>query len=185
MHQIFISYAPCDQEFTVQLASALRANGAPVWLDVQNAEPGRHWTRSIEEALAESRMMIVVLSPQALHSEHIAAEWQAYAEARRPVVPVVAEPCDLPGPLRTRRPINFTRSFSRAMHELTTRLLEYRTRSTRIDPVIWSLSSEVQTFRETHTPSPEPEANGSAAESSGLRRMVAVLRNRWKGADVG
>lgn len=139
--QIFVSYTPEDEQFVIRLANDLIGSGAPVWLDVYHAVPGRQWGRSIEQALSESGMMLVVLSPEALESEHVNAEWQAYLEAYRPVQPVIAAMCNPPGPLRTRHPIDFTRprDYTRRFHQLVTRLLERGARVHRMDPVIWSL----------------------------------------------
>jgi len=177
MRQIFVSYAQYDEEFAVRLVQDLRTSGARVWLDILDAEPGRHWTRSIERALSESQMMIVVLSPESLQSAHVAVEWQAYLEARRPVIPVVARPCNLPGPLRTRRPVDFTADYWRAFHQLSLRLIEYGTRSYRSDPVIWAINTEIQDRREEQSPPPPPEAELENPSDSGLRRMVSALRD--------
>ncbi|MBN1564288.1 MAG: toll/interleukin-1 receptor domain-containing protein [Anaerolineae bacterium] len=147
--QIFISYTPEDETFAARLANDLLQSGASVWLDILHAEPGRNWSRSVERALAESGMMIVILSPEALVSDHVAAEWQAYLEANRPVLPVIVEACEPPGPLRTRHPINFTyeKDYPRKFHELMTRLIERNTRIRRHDPVIWSLRDDVSKLR--------------------------------------
>jgi hypothetical protein len=191
--QIFISYTRDDEQFAKRLADTLCETGANVWLDVYNARPGRHWSRSIEQALAESGMMIVLLSPSALESAHIAVEWQAYLEAYRPVIPVLVRPCDPPGPLRTRRPIDFTReaNFTRAFHELSNRLLEYGTRIRRNDPVIWTLSAGVNDYREEREnsqpcKSPSISAQNSEEElaSNGLRRMVQGLRDILRRGDA-
>jgi hypothetical protein len=187
MRQIYISYDPIDEAFATQLTDDLTAYGANVWLDIRNARPGRHWSRSIEAALSDSNMMVVVLSPQALMSRHVAAEWQAYLEAYRPVIPALAEVCDPPGPLRTRRPVDFTRArlYNRALHELITRLIDYNTRVRRQEPVIWSpptnehvhdhsanaTGGQDSTPRPRQTPPPGP-----ISDASNLRRMVRGLR---------
>lgn len=144
-HQIFISYAPPDEALALRLTDDLTASGANVWIDIRNARPGRHWSRSIEQALSVSSMMIVILSPAALETSHVAAEWQAYLEAYRPVLPVIAQKCALPGPLRTRRPFDFTseREYARTYHQLVNRLIERGTRLRRVDPVIWSMAEDV------------------------------------------
>ncbi len=138
MHQIYISYDPADERFALQLAEDLSAYGARTWIDVRDAHQGRHWERSIEQALNESGMMVVVLSPEALQSQQVAMEWQTYLEAYRPVIPAVVVPCDLPAPLRARRPIAFTRPsrYRRAFHELITRLIEHNTRMRNIEPLV-------------------------------------------------
>jgi hypothetical protein len=147
--QIFVSYAPEDERFVLRLADDLIQNGAMIWLDILHALPGRQWTRSVQTALGESGMMIVVLSPDAIESEHVNAEWRAYMDAYRPVVPIIAEACDLPDRLRSRRPIDFTRSFNyaRMVHHLMTELIDRGTRLRRLDPVIWSMQEDVNERR--------------------------------------
>ncbi len=184
--QIFVSYTRDDEIFVKRLVEDLSQSGANVWLDIRNARPGRHWTRSIEQALSESSMMIVVLSPAALETAHVAVEWQAYLEAYRPVVPAMIRRCDPPGPLRTRRPVDFTRdaNYHRAFHELSTRLIEYGTRIRRSDPVIWTLSGNVNDYRDEHIQAVRPLSrsmgSGEDLASSGLRRMVQGLRDRLR-----
>ena len=152
--QVFVNYTPEDQAFAARLADDLSHSGTRVWLDIRDARPGRYWNRSIEQALSDSSMMIVILSCRALKSSHVAVEWQAYLEAFRPVIPVLIEPCDLPGPLRTRRPIDFTRErdYTRSIHQLVTRLIDYGTRIRRSDPVIWTLTENVIEYRESRAP---------------------------------
>lgn len=142
MHQIYVSYDPVDELFAVRLTGDLSGVGAKTWLDVHDARPGRHWARSISRALGESSMMIVILSPEAMHSRRVAAEWQSYLEAYRPVLPVLFAPCDLPAPLYTRRPVDFTRDrmYDRAFHTLMNRLLDYSTRARQQYDVPWTSS---------------------------------------------
>jgi hypothetical protein len=187
----------------------LRQHGARVWLDILDAQPGRYWTRSIEQALSESEMMIVIISPAALESMHVMVEWQAYLEARRPVLPVLAAPCELPEALQRRHPVSFTRpaAYQRAVHQVTTRLIDYGTRIWRSDPVIWSLGEDMrerrdhrERSRETAQPAcPETAVEGAgpppaetvepdpvSAETkkpehdlaSTIRRMASALRTR-------
>jgi hypothetical protein len=186
MRQIFVSYAEDSLPFAARLADDLKASGANIWIDVRNARPGRHWTRSIEQALSDSAMMIVVLSPGALQSPHVSVEWQAYLEAYRPVIPVLASACDLPGPLRTRRPVDFTREryYQRAFHHLMNRLIEYGTRTRRSDPVIWTMTETVYNFRDERAYREPPLDRGVSApaqhhprHTSDAARRHGVARN--------
>lgn len=181
MRQIFISYDRADEAFAAQLADDLSANGARVWLDVYHARPGRHWARSITRALSESSMMVVILSPEALESPQVAAEWQTYLEAYRPVIPVVAEPCNIPGPLRTRYPIDFTRRrfYHRALHDLTTRLIDYNSRPQRGNPVVWAMAAgDIAYDRRAADPAvrSEPAFLTLDDDPNTIRRMVRGLR---------
>ncbi len=176
MHQIYISYDPADEDFALQLAEDLSAYGARTWIDVRDARPGRHWERSIQQALNESGMMVVVLSPEALASEQVAMEWQAFLEAYRPVIPVVVVPCDPPAPLRARRPIAFTRvsRYRRSFHELITRLIEYNTRVRRLEPLLWP------TRNGNNAPTRPPAQTGvGGATRRHVEQAIRGLRNRY------
>ncbi len=188
--QIFVSYAQSDQTFVARLADDLSRSGAKVWLDIRNAQPGRHWGRSIEQALSACGMMLVVLSPGALECAHVTVEWQAYLEANRPVIPILLKPCDPPGPLRTRRPVDFRheRDYSRSFHQLVTRLIDSGTRVRRTDPVIWTLSEHVNEYRGERAlvrasvgmTGGSTEGTAQDGNSNGLRGMVERLRDKLR-----
>ncbi len=146
--QIYLNYARSDESFACRLADDLNRSGASVWIDTYHARPGRHWARSIEQALTDSAMMLVVLSPDALRTRHVALGWQAYLEAYRPVIPVLAVPCEPPGALRTRRPVDFSREhlYPRMYHHLMTRLIESRSRSRRGGFSLWGSEPELLPF---------------------------------------
>lgn len=171
MRQIYVSHAESDEVFATQLTRDLRASGALVWLDVYDAEPGRDWMPSVEQALEESQIMVVVLSPEALRSDHVTLEWQAYLEACRPVLPVLAVACQPPHLLSTRQPVNFTRNYSRALHHLMARLIDYNMRPQSVLPLDRA---------RVHPASPvsnEYFQSDSAESNNGLRRMVLSLRS--------
>jgi hypothetical protein len=129
-------------------------------------------------------MMIVILSPAALDAAHVNVEWQAYLEAHRPMIPVLFRDCDLPGPLRTRRPVDFRRDYARAFHLLVNRLIECGTRTRRVDPVIWTMSEQVQDFREEKAPPPPESVSSANPAENGIRRMVKSLRELLRRRDV-
>jgi hypothetical protein len=172
MHQIYISYAPSDEAFALTLANDLRLTGPRVWLDIQQLEPGEDWTASAEQALSEAQMMIVILSPDAVGTNRVASEWQTYLDVYRPVIPVIVQPCNPPAPLLARRPIDFTRDYRRALHQLTMRLLEYRARTRTTDTIMGGLAEKVQGFREEQKP---------LSAEGGVRRIVQGLYGRLRG----
>lgn len=169
MHQIYISYTPLNEPFAHQLANDLRLTGPRIWLGIQNG-PDENWTASVEQALSESVMMIVILSPESVESPRVAAEWQTYLDLYRPVIPVIAQPCTPPEPLLARRPIDFTRDYRRALHQLIMRLLEYRARTRTTDAIMGGLAEQVQDFRDEQKPG-----------EGGIRRIVQGLYGRLRG----
>ena len=146
--QIYFNYGRSDELFACRLADDLHRSGASIWLDTYHARPGRHWARSIEQALTDSAVMVVILSPDALRTRHVALAWQAYLEAYRPVIPVLALPCEPPGLLRTRRPVDFSREhlYGRNYHQLMTRLIESRSRSRRGGLSLWGSEPDLLPF---------------------------------------
>jgi len=146
--QIYVNYARGDETFASRLADDLARSGAAVWIDVLHAHTGRHWARSIEQALNDTALMLIVLSPEAVRTRHVALSWQAYLEAYRPVMPVLARPCEPPGPLRMRRPIDFTRDqfYARNFHQLVTRLIESRSRVRLGGLSLWGSAPDMLPF---------------------------------------
>jgi hypothetical protein len=97
----FFSYSRQDSEFALQLAKDLRAGGAAVWIDQLEIPPGRPWDTAIEEAVDNSSILLVVLSPESIQSENVMNEVAYAIEEKKLVIPVMYRECKLP--LRLRR----------------------------------------------------------------------------------
>src|SRR5262249_17069796 len=69
---VFLSYARRNSEFADRLVAALERRGFNVWLDRSDIPGGAAWDASVSEALQDAVGVIVVLSPDALESEHFA-----------------------------------------------------------------------------------------------------------------
>lgn len=63
MNKIFISYSRKDIVFTRKLYSHLIKDGFKCFLDVESIKPGENWVQSLEWAINESNLIVVVLSP--------------------------------------------------------------------------------------------------------------------------
>jgi hypothetical protein len=172
MHHVYISYAHSDEAFALELANDLRLTGPRVWVGIQQVQSGDDWTASIEQALSEAQMMVVILSPDAIDTPGVAAEWKTYLELFRPVIPVIAQPCNPPEELQMRRPIDFTRDYRKGLNQLVIRLIEYRARNRTADAVMGGLAEKVQGFRDEQKP---------PASGTGIRRAVHDLYGRLRG----
>jgi hypothetical protein len=102
--QIFFSYAKKDKGFAQALSNELLKHGFRVWSIEDEIFPGDNVWLRIGEALKSSRAMVVLLSPDSVHSEHLRREVE-YAlgnpafEGR--VFPVLVRPTkDIPWILR-------------------------------------------------------------------------------------
>ncbi len=109
--QTFISYAREDSEFALRLAKDLREAGANLWLDQLDIQPGERWDQSVENALANCKSLLVVLSPTAVGSTNVMDEISFALETNKQVIPVLLRACEIPFRLRRVQYIDFTAEY--------------------------------------------------------------------------
>ena len=92
--QVFISHAATDAKLAKRIADALREGGLQVWDDTQIL-PGDNWGAKLAEALQESDAMVVLLTPDSVHSPNLSYE-AGYAlgqeDYKGRLIPVIAAP---------------------------------------------------------------------------------------------
>jgi transcriptional regulator with XRE-family HTH domain len=123
--RIFVSHSHQDETFTARLVSDLRAAGATVWVDVSDMQYGDFMAR-INEGLANSEWMVLVLSPDALRSPAVRAEVNAafnlfWHQQMRGIIPVIAmpsDPNDIPPTWRTLHFYDASRDYDSALSDL-------------------------------------------------------------------
>ena len=91
---IFIAYARADELFAVDLADSLQAGGIRTWLDMTEINLETTWHGSVTRALMQSGIMLLVLSPEALHSKELISERNWFLQTGKIVLPVVHKTCD-------------------------------------------------------------------------------------------
>jgi formylglycine-generating enzyme required for sulfatase activity len=74
--RVFVSHAGEDTAIAEQLARDLRAEGADVWLDATHLGPGDFVAR-ISRAMEQRDVLVLVLSPAAVHSQWVPDEMNA------------------------------------------------------------------------------------------------------------
>ena len=94
MYDIFISYASENVDFTKELAEDLENEGFSVWWD--NFIPtGRNFDRVIEEALKNSKSVVVLWSTHSVESDWVRLE-AGEGQAKKKLVPVFIEEVEIP-----------------------------------------------------------------------------------------
>jgi TIR domain len=92
--QVFISHAAPDAKLAKRIAAVLREAGLQVWDDTQIL-PGDNWGAKLAEALQESDAMVVLLTPNSVHSPNLSYE-VGYAlgqeDYKGRLIPVIAAP---------------------------------------------------------------------------------------------
>jgi hypothetical protein len=64
-----ISYARTDSDFVDRLEADLTAQGYSTWVDRRKLEGGQVWDAVIRNAIDHCRVVLVVISPDALASQ--------------------------------------------------------------------------------------------------------------------
>jgi len=106
MHDIFISYAKEDNIQAEQLAEALKAKGFDVWYDI-NIPTGTTFDNVIEEALDDTKCVVVLWSEHSIESEWVKVE-AGEGKSRDILVPVLIEDVEIPLAFRRRQTASMT-----------------------------------------------------------------------------
>lgn len=115
---IFFSYSRDDTEFVLNLAKNLRLAGASIWLDQLDIFPGSRWDKSIEDALMNSKTLLVVLSKTSVESDNVLDEVSFALEEGKKVVPILLESCEIPFRLRRLQYADFTEHHKKGIQTL-------------------------------------------------------------------
>ncbi len=73
---VFVSYSRKDYYFAESLTFHLLQSGVQAWMDVKDLIPGGDWERDLDSALDSASALVLVVSPSAMASERVRAEWQ-------------------------------------------------------------------------------------------------------------
>jgi SH3-like domain-containing protein len=108
MAQIFLSYSRKDIDFARKLAGDLEKAGYDVWWDITDLRGGDDWVRTIPAAIAASKYMIVILTPDSIESEWVRKEYTQALNFRKKIIPIMFIPCSVPFALNTINFVNFS-----------------------------------------------------------------------------
>jgi hypothetical protein len=95
MADIFISYANEDRERAAQLAALLESAGWNVWWD-RRIPAGRTWRTVLEEALCDTRCMMILWSKHSVTSPWVAEEAEEARRLNKTLVPVLIHAVEPP-----------------------------------------------------------------------------------------
>jgi hypothetical protein len=106
MHEIFISYSRRDSATVQALAAALGKTGLSVWVDTSRLQEGDAYDTQIEDAIAQTRVVVVVWSKNSVRSQWVRAE-AAYALGKHKLLPIAIDNTDPPLQFLHIQTINF------------------------------------------------------------------------------
>jgi len=93
---VFLSYSRTDTKFAKRLANDLKNHDFDVWMDQTHIPGGKHWDNNIEEALKNSFVVVVVVSPASVSSENVKDEISFAKKRDIPIVPAVYKEAETP-----------------------------------------------------------------------------------------
>jgi tetratricopeptide (TPR) repeat protein len=105
---VFICYSRKDEEFVIKLATNLKRQGVPVWLDQWDIPHGANWPREIDRSLSDCARLLLVLSPASVDSDEVQSEWYTVLDEKKVVVPILYQKCHIPFRLKPIQYIEFT-----------------------------------------------------------------------------
>jgi hypothetical protein len=87
-HDVFISHALKDREFVVAMCKSLEFAQVKCWITERDISTGEEWTEATRNAIASSRLMVLVLSENANAAPHLEREIAHAFYTKRPILPV-------------------------------------------------------------------------------------------------
>jgi TolB-like protein/Tfp pilus assembly protein PilF len=94
--KVFISYASQDSAVAEQLCAALEAANLPCWIAPRDVRAGESYAAAIIHAINSSRMLLLVLSQNAIKSSHVLREVERASSKSRPILSVRIDATALP-----------------------------------------------------------------------------------------
>lgn len=113
-YDAYISYSTRDRDWVEgYLVPHLQAAGLRLWLFSQDVRAGDNWLLEIEKAVAQSRNMLIVLTPHLVASEWAEQESKLFLSLdpkgdQRRLIPLLLKRTEIPLYLRTRSYLDFT-----------------------------------------------------------------------------
>ena len=119
---VFISYSRREVPFVNNLVDDLEDNDFNVWLDYRSLIPGSPWLEQINQGIADSDVIILVVSKASMASENVETEWQNVLELNKRTILVIFEAVELPEALEPFEWVDFRGNYQSGLEELMRQL---------------------------------------------------------------
>src|SRR5262245_27600812 len=95
--RIFISYASADALVARRLAAGLEQAGMAPWIDQKEIRPGDSFIAKMNEAIAQSSYLLLLVSRASAGSHWVSREWMSAVASREVVIiPVLLDDSEVP-----------------------------------------------------------------------------------------
>jgi hypothetical protein len=90
---VFISHSSKDKALANQVVAFLERNGVRCWIAPRDIKPGEHYARAIVTAIKESSHLVLLMSQNAIQSDHVLGEVERARNYKVKLVPLrIGEP---------------------------------------------------------------------------------------------
>lgn len=86
-HDLYICYSNRDKAAADAVCAALEASGLRCWIAPRNVVPGMEWADAVLDAIAQSRLVVLIFSASANDSSHVKREIDRVVSVGIPVIP--------------------------------------------------------------------------------------------------
>src|SRR5262245_34721401 len=121
---IFISYKSQELAYAAKIRDQLQAWSYATWLDKDKLKGGHDWQKSIDDALRSSAAVVGIVTPAALKSHMVRAEWSLAFAKGIPFIPLRFDDCELSYPFNSLQYIDFTNDETVAVAQLKAALAD-------------------------------------------------------------
>jgi hypothetical protein len=162
-HEVFVSYSTQDKPVADAIVARLEQAGIRCWIAPRDVLPGRVWGEAIVEAIASTRLMVIVLSGESNHSPQVVREVERAIAAGLVVVPFRIEEIEPTGAMAY---------FLASEHWLDAMTPPLEVHISHLTEVVRALLDTTGT-----APAPRPAATPAPVDAA-----RAHTRRRWWGA---
>lgn len=94
-HEVFISHSSEDRPLAHAVCAALEASGVRCWIAPRDITPSQSWAAAITNAIAQTRVVVLVFTAHANVSKYVLNEVTLAVEHTRTIVPFRVEDVEL------------------------------------------------------------------------------------------
>lgn len=92
---VFISYSTKRSENAYEVANILKENGITYWMAPQSIPPSSNYITEMSNALTNTKVFLLMLSPEAEVSQWVGKEIESAVSANKPIIPCQLFPYDI------------------------------------------------------------------------------------------
>lgn len=115
---VFLSYSRKDSKFAMSIANDLKKQGFNVWVDRTHIPGGKHWDSHIEEALKNSYVVVLIVSPASAASDNVRDEVSFAQNINTHIIPAIYQETEIPLRWHRLQFIDINKNYKQGLNEL-------------------------------------------------------------------